>query len=213
MSDLIYSRDLKQEEILEIFKLADKLKGKKIPYLKGKVLAMIFEKPSLRTRVSFEAAMENLGGHAIFLTKNETHLERGETIADTARVLSRYVDAIMARVFDQHELVELEKNSDVPVINGLSDLEHPCQALADLYTIKQKKKSLPGLKIVFLGDGANNTFQSLIYLCEKFGMNIVVSCHHDYKPKIRAEYKIVENPKEAVRNADVIYIDVFASMG
>src|SRR5438552_12045063 len=142
MRNLISTRDLTQNQVIEIFKLTDKMKGKKIPYLKNKVLAMIFEKPSLRTRVSFETAMENLGGHAIYLTKNETHLGRGETIADTARVLSRYVDAIMARVFDHNEITELEKNSSVPVINGLSDLEHPCQSLADLYTIRQKKKKL-----------------------------------------------------------------------
>jgi ornithine carbamoyltransferase len=211
--DLLSLKDLTKKDIEMIFKTTDKLKNKKKPFLKNKTLAMIFEKPSTRTRVSFETAMTHLGGHAVFLSKNDIQLGRGETVADTAKVLSRYVDCIMARLFEHEKMIELAKNSTVPVINGLDNFEHPCQALADLYTIKQKKKNLKDIKIVFLGDGTNNTFHSLIYACEKFGMQIVVSCHPNYKPKIKANYKIIENPEEAVKNADVLYIDVFVSMG
>lgn len=213
MKNLLSTRKLTKKEVELIFKTTDKLKNKKKTLLKNKVLAMIFEKPSTRTRVSFETAMFHLGGHVIFLSKSDTQLGRGETIADTAKVLSRYVDCIMARLFEHNKMLELAKYSSVPVINGLDDLEHPCQALTDLYTIKQKKKKLKGLKIVFLGDGANNTFHSLIYLCEKFGMKIIVSCPSNYKPKIRAKYKIIEDPREAVKDADVIYTETFVSMG
>jgi ornithine carbamoyltransferase len=212
MKNLLSTKNLTAKEVEQIFKTTDKLKNKKKPLLKNKVLAMIFEKPSTRTRVSFETAMFHLGGHAIFLSKNDIQLGRGETIADTARVLSRYVDGIMARLFEHKKMLELAKYSSVPVINGLDDLEHPCQALTDLYTIKQKKK-LKGLKIVFLGDGRNNTFTSLIYLCNKFGMNVFVSCPSKYKPKIKAKYKWIKNPVEAVKDADVIYTDTFVSMG
>jgi len=213
MKNLLSTKKLTKKEIELIFKTTDKLKNKKKPLLKNKVLAMIFEKPSTRTRVSFETAMFHLGGHSIFLSKSDTQLGRGETIADTAKVLSRYVDCIMARLFEHNKMLELAKYSSVPVINGLDDLEHPCQALTDLYTIKQKNKKLKGLKIVFLGDGTNNTFHSLIYLCEKFGMKTIVSCPSNYKPKIRAKYKIIEDPREAVKDADVIYTDTFVSMG
>jgi ornithine carbamoyltransferase len=212
MKNLLSTKNLTRKEVELIFKTTDKLKNKKKPLLKNKVLAMIFEKPSTRTRVSFETAMLHLGGHAIFLSKNDIQLGRGETIADTAKVLSRYINCIMARLFKHEKMLELAKYSSVPVINGLDDLEHPCQALADLYTIKQKKK-LKGLKILFLGDGANNTFHSLIYLCNKFGINVAVSCPSKYKPKIRAKYKWVKEQKEAVKDADVLYTDTFVSMG
>lgn len=212
MKNLLSTKNITVKKIELIFRTTDKLKNVKKPLLKNKVLAMIFEKPSTRTRVSFETAMFHMGGHAIFLSKEDIHLRKLETIADTARVLSRYVDGIMARLFAHKEMLELAKYSSVPVINGLDDSEHPCQALVDLYTIKQKKK-LKGLKIVFLGDGANNTFHSLIYLCNKFGMDVVVSCPQKYKPKIRAKYKWVKNPKEAVKDADVLYTDTFISMG
>lgn len=211
MRHLISINDLTKSEVTKIFKVTDKLKKVKKPLLKDKVLAMIFEKPSTRTRVSFEVAMLQLGGHAIFLGKNDIQLVRGESIADTARVLSRYVDAIMARVYEHSTIQELAKYSSVPVINGLSDLEHPCQALTDAYTIL-KNKGLKG-KIVFLGDGTNNTFASLIKLCEMFGMNVVVSCPSKYKPRVKGKYKIIENPAEAVKGADVLYTDTFVSMG
>jgi ornithine carbamoyltransferase len=213
MKNLISAADLSKKDILKIFKLTDKLKNKRKPLLKNKVLAMIFEKPSTRTRVSFETAMHHLGGHAINLSKNDMQLGRGETIHDTAKVLSRYVDGIVARLFSHSDMIELAKNSSVPVINGLDNLEHPCQALTDLYTIWKRKKNLKKLKIAFLGDGANNTFHSLIYLCEKFGMDIVVSCHYLYKPKIEARYKVMIKPEKAVKNADVLYTDTWISMG
>ncbi len=213
MKDLLSTKKLTKKEIELIFKTTDKLKNKKKPLLKNKLLAMIFEKPSTRTRVSFETAMFHLGGHAIFLSKSDTQLERGETIADTAKVLSRYVDCIIARLFEHKKMLELAKYSSIPIINGLDDLEHPCQALTDLYTIKQKKKKLKGLKIVFLGDGTNNTFHSFIYLCGKFGMKAIVSCPSNHKPKIKAKYKIIEDPKEAVKDADVLYTDTYVSMG
>ncbi len=208
---LLSMSDLSKKDVTNIFKLTDKLKGKNVSVLKNKTLAMIFEKPSTRTRVSFEVAMEQLGGHAIYLSRNDMQLSRGESTADTARVLSRYVDAIMARVYAHDTIVELAKHSSVPVINGLSDLEHPCQALADAYTIS-KKKGMKG-RIVFLGDGANNTFASLIRVCEMFGMDIIVSCPKNYAPRIKGKYRIVENPKEAVKNAAVLYTDTFVSMG
>ena len=211
MKHLISISDIKRKDIELIFKTTDKLKKVKKPLLKNKILAMIFEKPSTRTRVSFEVAMLHLGGHAIYLNQNDIQLSKGESIADTARVLSLYCDVIMARVFSHETISELAKHSSVPVINGLSELEHPCQALADAYTI-MKSKGLKG-KIVFLGDGSNNTFQSLIRVCHMFGMEIIVSCPPNYKPKIKGGYKIVENPKDAVMGTDVIYTDTFVSMG
>ena len=211
MKHLVSVDDLSKADVNKIFKTTDKLKGMKRPLLKNKILAMIFEKPSTRTRVSFEVAMQQLGGHAIFLNKNDLQLSRGESIEDTAKVLSRYVDVIMARVFKHEKLEELKKYSSVPIINGLSHLSHPCQALADAYTIL-KKKGLEG-KIVFLGDGDNNTFHSLMKICEMFSMKIVVSSPKKYKPKIKGDFKVVEDPKEAVKNANVLYTDTFVSMG
>jgi ornithine carbamoyltransferase len=208
---LLSSSDLSKKEMLKLFRLADRLKGKKKPLLKGKTLAMIFEKPSTRTRVSFEVAMLQLGGHTLYLNRNDIQLSRGESIADTARVLSRYVDAIVARVFSHNTVEELAKYSFVPVINGLSDLEHPCQALTDAYTIL-KKKGLKG-KIVFLGDGDNNTFRSLIRISEMFDMDIVVSCPPAYNPRIKGKFRLVEDVKRAVKGADVLYTDAFVSMG
>ncbi|MBU5537368.1 MAG: ornithine carbamoyltransferase [Candidatus Aenigmatarchaeota archaeon] len=213
MKHLLSMNDLSKVDIEKIFRLTDKLKNKQTNDLKGKNIALIFQKPSTRTRVSFTVAINQLGGNAITLNWNELQLGRGETVEDTTRVLERYVDAIVARVFSHEDLVKMAKISKVPVINALSDLEHPCQALADLYTIKQKKKNLRRLKIVFLGDGANNTFHSLILACEKFGLDIVVSCPNNYRPKVRAKYKIIEDPKEAVKDADILYTDVFVSMG
>ena len=211
MKHLISVDDLAKNDVTKIFRLTDRLKNKKKSLLKNKILAMVFEKPSTRTRVSFEVAMEHLGGHAINLSHSETQLAREESIADTARVLSRYVDAVMARVYEHKTVAELARYSSVPVINGLSDAEHPCQALADAYTIS-KKKGLRG-KIVFLGDCANNTFASLIMICEMFGMSIVASCPDAYKPIIKGNYKIIENPAEAVKGADILYTDTFVSMG
>jgi len=211
--NLLSVNDLSKADVEKIFKLTDKLKNKQTNDLKGKNIVLIFQKDSTRTRVSFTVAINQLGGNAIILNWNELQLGKGETIEDTTRVLERYGDAIIARVFSQDDLVRIAKVSKEPVINALSDFEHPCQALADLYTIKQKKKKLKGLKITFLGDGANNTFHSLIMLCQMFGMDIVVSCHPKYKPKIKGRYKIIENPKKAVKGADIIYTDTWVSMG
>ena len=222
--------DLTREEIEQIFKKAELLKlqllsGQEHHLLKGKTLAMIFEKPSTRTRVSFEVGMWQLGGYALYLGAGDLQLGRGETIADTARVLSRYADGIMARVFAHQTILDLVAHSRVPVINGLSDYSHPCQGLADLFTVYEKKGRLSGLKLAYVGDG-NNVAHSLIYGCSKVGMNIVLGCPKGYEPdaqvvsrgkeeakKTGCEIIVTNDPKEAVKGADVIYTDVWASMG
>ncbi|MGZ3512987.1 MAG: ornithine carbamoyltransferase, partial [Thermodesulfobacteriota bacterium] len=193
--------------------------------LKGKTLAMIFEKPSTRTRVSFEVGMWQLGGYALYLSASDLQLGRGESITDTAQVLSRYVNGIMARVFAHQTILDLIKYSRVPVINGLSDFTHPCQGLADLFTIYEKKGFLSGLKLVYVGDG-NNVAHSLLYGCSKVGMTITLACPrgHEPSPKVVSEAKeegrrsgckvnVTNDPREAVRGADIIYTDVWASMG
>lgn len=195
-----------------------------IPLLTGRHLAMIFEKPSTRTRISFETAMKELGGNAIYLSANELQLARGETIEDTARVLSRYVDGIMARVYEHWKLEKLAEYSRVPVINGLSDLHHPCQALGDLLTIMEKKgRHIDKLKIVFVGDGGDNVLHSLLLAVGILGGKIVISSPEGYDPhptvlKLFNEYasgtfEIVRDPYKAVENADVVYTDVWVSMG
>jgi ornithine carbamoyltransferase len=191
----------------------------------NKSLAMIFEKPSTRTRVSFEVAMTHLGGHALYLSPRDLQIGRGETIADTAKVLSRYVDAIMYRAFKHDVMVELARNASIPVINGLDDLEHPCQILADLLTIKEHKGDFEGLLLAYVGDG-NNVCNSLLLGCALLGMNMNIGCPAGYLPdekifekasKIAQENSAhlhsVSNPVEAVRNADVVYTDVWVSMG
>jgi ornithine carbamoyltransferase len=201
------------------------LRGEEHPLLKGKTLAMIFEKPSTRTRVSFEVGMWQLGGYALYLSISDLQLGRGETIADTAQTLSRYVNGIMARVFAHQTILDLVKYSKVPVINGLSDMTHPCQGLADLFTIYEKKGRLHGLKLAYVGDG-NNVAHSLLYGCSKVGMNITLACPKGYEPhpevvlKAKEEgkisgciVKVTKDPKEAARGADIIYTDVWASMG
>jgi len=210
--------DLSAEEIERLFKLAAELKARPVqPLLPSKNLAMIFAKPSTRTRVSFEVGITQLGGSAIYLGVNDIQLKRGETIADTARTLSRYVDGIMARLFDHADIVELAKHSSVPVINGLTNSFHPCQALADYMTIKEKKGKLEGLKLVFLGDGANNVATSLIRMGAKLGVQVVIAAPKEFWPKKEVlsgtKTKVTDKPKEAVRGADVIYTDVWVSMG
>jgi ornithine carbamoyltransferase len=222
--------DLTKEEIEQILKTSELLKlqslrGQEHPLLKGKTLAMIFEKPSTRTRVSFEVGMWQLGGYALYLSASDLQLGRGETIGDTAQVLSRYVDGIMARVFAHQTILDLVKYSTVPVINGLSDFTHPCQGLADLFTIYEKKGQLSGLKLAYLGDG-NNVAHSLIYGCSKVGIDIAVASPKGYEPnpkvvsegreEARRKGKVVtvtNDPVEAVLGADVVYTDVWASMG
>lgn len=219
-----------REEIEQILKTSGVLKlqllrGQEHPVLKGKTLAMIFEKPSTRTRVSFEVGMWQLGGYALYLSSGDLQLGRGETIVDTARTLSRYVNGIMARVFFHQTILDLIQHSKVPVINGLSDFSHPCQGLADLFTVYEKKGRLEGLKLAYVGDG-NNVAHSLIDGCSNVGMNIVLACPKGYEPdskvvaqgkkearKNGSEVRVTDNPKEAVKGADIIYTDVWASMG
>jgi ornithine carbamoyltransferase len=222
--------DLTKEEIEEILKTSELLKlqlfrGQEHPLLKGKTLAMIFEKASTRTRVSFEVGMWQLGGSALYLSASDLQLGRGETIADTAQVLSRYVNGIMARVFAHQTILDLVQYSRVPVVNGLSDFSHPCQGLADLFTIYEKKGRLSGLKLAYVGDG-NNVAHSLLYGCSKVGMDIVLGCPKGYEPDASvvsqakkeskrngSQVKVTNDPKEAIKEADIIYTDVWTSMG
>lgn len=228
--NLISMNDLSREEIKTLMKTTQILKierqtGASHELLKGKILAMIFEKPSTRTRVSFEAGIIQLGGSAIYLSSSDLQLKRGETISDTARVLSRYVDIIMARVFAHQTVSELACYSSVPVINGLSDDEHPCQILGDLFTIWEKKERFEGLKMAYIGDG-NNVCNSLLIGAAKVGINIHTAHPEGYFPRDefvktatliakenKCEVKIGSNPIEAVKDADVIYTDVWVSMG
>jgi ornithine carbamoyltransferase len=227
---LISLKDLTKEEIEKIIKTAEVLKtqlkiGIPHPLLKGKTLAMIFEKPSTRTRVSFEVGMWQLGGYALYLSASDLQLGRGETVSDTAKTLSHYVDGIMARVYSHQTIIELAKYSKVPVINGLSDYTHPCQGLSDIFTIYEKKKRFQGLKLAYIGDG-NNVAHSLIYGCSKVGINIVVASPKGFEPdekvvlnaKKEAEFNnsevtITNDPKDAANGADIIYTDVWTSMG
>ncbi|MFP3289323.1 MAG: ornithine carbamoyltransferase [Candidatus Micrarchaeota archaeon] len=215
--------DLSKEGITEIFNIADDLKHERvgIALKKDAVAALIFEKPSTRTRVSFEVAMAQLGGHSIYIDSRTSQLSRGESIADTAKVLSGYVDFIIARLYKHDDIVELANNATVPVINALTDLEHPCQALSDLYTIQEVKKKLRGLKLAFVGDIAANTANSLMLAGAKMGMEIALVGPKNYMPNTfyftkAREYSKVEtynNIKEGVADADVIYTDTFVSMG
>jgi ornithine carbamoyltransferase len=183
---LLSMQDLTSKEIEAILDLSEELKqklrkGEPHELLYGKTLGMLFAKPSTRTRVSFETAMTQLGGHSIYMSLNDLQLGRGETIADTARTLSGYVDAVMARLFKHEDIVELAHYSKVPVINGLTDMHHPCQTLADLMTIREKKGKLKGLKLAWVGDG-NNVCNSLLLGCTLVGMNISVACPRGYEP-------------------------------
>ena len=222
--DVLTLQELEENELKQIIELAIKLKkehkkGTQTPLLKNKTLAMIFQKPSTRTRVSFETGMFQLGGYALSLSSSDLQLSRGESISDTAKTLSRYVDAIMARVYE-HELVEeLAKNATIPVINGLSNSFHPCQILADLMTIKEKKKTLTGLKIAWIGDG-NNVCNSLIYGCAKSNIDISIATPKGFEPseqvvkyaKKHIEILLTTDPTTAVNNADAVMTDTFVSI-
>lgn len=228
--DLLKMEDLSKEEIFDILNLGDQLKyelkhGIKHHHLQGKTLGMIFEKSSTRTRVSFEAGMYHLGGYPLFLSSSDLQIGRGEPSEDTARVLSRYINGIMIRTFEQAEVEKLAEFSSIPIINGLTDDEHPCQILADLMTIREKKLSLEGLKIAYIGDG-NNISQSLLIGCLTVGMNVSLAIPKDYMVKDyyiqkgleiakreNVEFTIVHSPDEAVKDADVVVTDVWASMG
>ena len=222
--DLLTLNELDKKEIEEILNNAIKLKkelkaGIYKPLLKNKTLAMIFQKSSTRTRVSFETGMYQLGGHALNLSFEELQLARGETIGDTAKTLSRYVNIIMARVYSHEEVEILAKNATVPVINGLSDSFHPCQILADLMTIKEKKKNLSGLKLAWVGDG-NNVCNSMIYGCTKTGIDISIATPKGYEPdrnvvkesKKVGEIQLLNDPVLAVTDADVVVTDTFVSI-
>ena len=222
--DVLTLDELESKEINNIIDLAIDLKkqqrkGKEKPLLQNKTMAMIFEKPSTRTRVSFETGIFQLGGHALTLSPNDLQLSRGESIEDTAKTLSRYVNVIMARVYDHKSLETLAKNASIPVINGLSDSFHPCQILADLMTIKEHKKNLKKIKIAWIGDG-NNVCNSLILGCTKLKIKLSVAVPDGYEPdlevaKIGKDAKILEvsdNPELAVKDADVIMTDTFVSI-
>lgn len=223
---LISLATLSTEDIYEILDTARALKlehraGVTHTLLSGKTLAMIFEKPSLRTRVSFENGMHQLGGHAIYLGPDDIKLGKRETTEDIALVLSRYIDGIMARVFAHQTILDLAKHATVPVINGLCDRYHPCQALGDLLTIREKRRELRGLTLAFIGDG-NNVAHSLINGCTKVGMSVRVACPKGYEPDTEVvaqargaggTVEVMHDPKEAAAGADVLYTDVWASMG
>ncbi|MBQ7291760.1 MAG: ornithine carbamoyltransferase [Clostridia bacterium] len=225
MKHLLKLMDLSYKEILEILNLADQLKyekkyGIEHHYLKGKTLGMIFQKSSTRTRVSFEVGMYDLGGSALFLSSRDLQIGRGEPIEDTARVLSRYLDGIMIRTYDQEEVEKLAKYGDIPIINGLTDYAHPCQVLADLMTIREHKGSVRGRKLCFIGDG-NNMANSLIVGGIKMGMSVAIGCPKGYEPDAEimkwasenGEFLCTDDIFEAAKDADVVYTDVWASMG
>ena len=226
MKHLLKMLDLTSEEVIDILNLADQLKYEQkhgIPHnlLEGKSLGLIFEKASTRTRVSFEVGMYQLGGQPIFLSSKDMQIGRGEPVQDTARVLSRYLDGIMIRTFEQKEVEDLANYGSIPIINGLTDFCHPCQILADLMTIREFKGKLDGLKMCFIGDG-NNMMNSLIVGALKTGMSISVACPEGYEPhkdvldfakEYGDKFSMFRTPKEAVVDADVVITDVWASMG
>lgn len=225
MKHLLKLMDFSTKEILEVLNLADQLKfekhnGIEHHLLSGKTLGMIFSKSSTRTRVSFEVGMHDLGGQALFLASTNTQIGRGEPVQDTARVLSRYLDGIMIRTFEQQEVEDLAKYGSIPIINGLTDYCHPCQVLADLMTIREKKGGLAGNKLVFIGDG-NNMANSLIVGGIKTGMEVAVACPKTHQPDAEimkwasdnGKFTCTDNILEACKDADVLYTDVWASMG
>lgn len=225
MKHLLKLMDWSKEEIISTLDLADRLKDEKKkgirhPILEGKTLGMIFEKSSTRTRVSFEVGMYELGGQALFLSSKELQIGRGEPVEDTARVLSRFLDGIMIRTFDQKEVETLAEYGTIPIVNGLTDYCHPCQVLADLQTIREHKGSLEGKKLCYIGDG-NNMANSLIVGGIKTGMRVAIACPKDYQPDAEimkwasenGDFLCTDNILEAAAGSDVLYTDVWASMG
>jgi ornithine carbamoyltransferase len=218
--------DLSKEEIIDILNLADQLKyenknGIEHKVLKGKTLGMIFQKSSTRTRVSFETGMYQLGGQALFLSNRDLQIGRGEPVQDTARVLSRYLDGIMIRTFEQKEVEDLAEYGSIPIINGLTDFCHPCQVLADLMTIREFKGQFEGLKMCYIGDG-NNMANSLIVGGLKVGMSVSIACPEGYRPDPEVleftkqygdKFFMTDKPIEAAKDADVLFTDVWTSMG
>jgi len=225
--DFLSIEDIKRDEMIELFKLTDKLK--KYPnsdVLKNKIFCLYFEKPSTRTRMSFEVGIKQLGGEVVFMDKVTSQLSRGEPLEDTIRTVERYANVMVARVFSHKDLMLMAKLSKMNVVNALSDIEHPCQALADVYTIKEKFKALEGIKIAFVGDGTDNVCHSLLLAATKLGMNMSIACPKGYKPlknilekaKMQAKISgsrisILHEPEKAVKDAHVVYTDVFVSMG
>ncbi len=230
MKDFISLHDLTKEEIENLINLSIKIKtdlknGIQYKVLKNKTLGMIFSKSSTRTRVSFEVGMTQLGGYPLFLSANDIQLGRGETIYDTAKVLERYIDGIMIRTFSHDDVVELAEHADIPVINALTDLLHPCQVLADLQTVYEKKGTLKGLKFAYIGDG-NNMAHSIMYGCAKVGIDCAIASPEGYMPdgnvtlnakddakKSGADLVITDDPVEAIKDADIVYTDTWVSMG
>jgi len=226
--DLLTLQDYSGQDVLNLVDLTLKVKNlgkKKISLLEGKTAALLFEKPSTRTRVSFEVAMKSLGGDSLYLEKKHLQLARGETISDTIKVLSRYIDVVVARVYSHEDLIEMSRNATIPVINALSDKFHPTQILADLATIKEKFGKLKGIKVAYVGDG-NNVCNSLLIGCSKVGVNISVASPEKYLPakeviewalknaqKSGSQIEIVSDPFKAVKGADVVYTDTFVSIG
>ena len=231
--DVLSLQDLSSEEILSILRLSGNLKNelksgdgeKASQLLKGKVLGMIFQKPSTRTRVSFETGIFQLGGNALYLSTNDMQLSRGESIEDTGRTLSLYVNCIVARVYEHADVQILADSASIPVINGLSNTFHPCQILADLLTIQEHKKKMKGLNLAWIGDG-NNVCNDLLLGCAKTGINMTAACPHGYEPleqivrlakeeeqKTGAEITIIDDPLQATKDADIIVTDTFLSIG
>ncbi|MBT5869862.1 MAG: ornithine carbamoyltransferase [Nitrospinaceae bacterium] len=221
--DLLAISDFSREEVLDLFDKAADLKEKRLKGishspLQGKTLGMIFNKNSTRTRISFEVGMFELGGHALFLTGDQLQLNRGETISDSAKVLSRYLSGILIRTFDHDEVVALAEHATIPVINGLTDFNHPVQILSDIFTIKEKLGHIEGVKVAYVGDG-NNVTHSWMTGASLMGMHLAIACPESCKPQSgpwldgKGKVEIVEDPFEAVQNADIIYTDVWVSMG
>jgi len=227
---LIEIQHLTLEEIYQIFEQSKNLKLKLYSnephkHLEGKTLGMIFSKPSTRTRISFEVGIYQLGGTGLYFNQNDLQLGKSENVSDTAKVLSRYLNGIMIRTFSHQDVIDLAKYGSIPVINGLTDLHHPCQVLADLFTILEKKQTLRGLKLAYIGDG-NNMANSLLQGCSKVGMDISIASPSGYKPAKKvvdesvenanymgSKIEIIDDPIQAVKNADIVYTDVWASMG
>lgn len=228
--NLISLQDISCPELENLLYLTKRIKANPKKFfnkLEGKTLGLLFNKPSTRTRVSFEAGMHQLGGSTTFLSEREIQLGRGETIADTAKVLSRYIHAIVIRTYAQETVFEFARNAAIPIINGLTDLLHPCQILSDIFTIKEKKGSIKGIQLAYLGDGGNNVAHSWLLAVGKTGINLRIGTPDNYRPKEKivdwaaaniretnqGSFEITANPQAAVKDADIIYTDVWASMG
>jgi len=227
--DLLSVKDINVQDIELLFQMASEFKQRRkrgekiIHFLDGKSLGLLFEKPSTRTRISFEIAVRELGGNSLFLQSEQMQMKRGETLADAAKIFSLYLDALAVRTYKHDNLLELAKNASVPVINALSDFSHPCQALSDMFTVKEKMGKLEGVKLTYIGAG-NNVCNSLIYGAAKTGINLIVASPKGYEPKSgilkdakktnsKCKIEITNNPTKAVKNTDIIYTDVWVSMG